>query len=164
MALLTAALLVATLGFGASAAVAAESVVGLWLATWTDDSGGPTEGSVVLQAWDVWHADRTETQNDSGPVIAGFVCQGVWKPLGNRTYFLAHPSFNYTGADGHLDTTSSVIYEKVTVSRDSKTFEGTGVIKVFTGIDPFDSSATLVGSLPIKITGKRVVGYAAISV
>jgi hypothetical protein len=158
LAAVTAVVLAATLGFGASRAFADEPIVGLWLATWTDHSGGPGEGTVVLTAWDVWHADRTEAQNDSGPVIIGFVCQGVWKPLGNRTYFLSHPSFNYLGADGHLDTTSSgVIYEKVTVSKDGKSFEGTGLIKSFTGTDPFDPAAKVIGYLPIKIKGKRVV-------
>jgi hypothetical protein len=158
MVTLTAAVLTAMLGFGASRAFADEPIVGLWLATWTDHSGGPSEGTVVLSAWDVWHADRTETQNDSGPVIIGFVCQGAWKPIGGRTYFLSHPTFSYTGADGHLDTTNSgVIYEKVTVSKDAKSYQGTGLIKIFTGIDPFDPAATVIGSLPIKITGKRVV-------
>jgi hypothetical protein len=158
MAALTAAVLAAILGFGASRACADEPIVGLWLATWTDHTGGPSEGTVVAKLWDVWHADRTETQNDNGPVIIGFVCQGAWKPLGNRTYFLSHPAFNYVGADGHLDTTSSgVIYEKVTVSKDGNSFEGTGLIKSFTGTDPFDPSATVIGSFPIKIKGKRVV-------
>jgi hypothetical protein len=158
IAVLTAAVAAAMLAMGASRALADEPIVGLWLATWTDNSGGPSQGNVILQAWDVWHADRTETQNDSGPVIAGFVCQGVWKPLGDRTYFLSHPSFNYTGADGHLDTSSvSVIYEKVTVSQDGKSFQGTGAIKVYSGTDPFDPSATVIFSEPIRITGKRVV-------
>jgi hypothetical protein len=159
--MLTAAILAAMLGLGASRALADEPIVGLWLATWTDHGGGPSEGTVVLKAWDVWHADRTETQNDSGPVTFGFVCQGAWTPLGNRTYFLSHPSFNYLGADGHLDTTSStVIYEKVTVSKDGNSFEGTGLIKSFTGTDPFDPSATVIGSFPIKVKGKRVVADA----
>ncbi len=153
----TMAVLAAMLGLGWSRALADEPIVGLWLATWTDNSNGPGKGTVILQAWDVWHADGTETQNDSGPVIIGFVCQGAWKPLGNRTYFLSHPSFNYLGADGHLDaTSSSVIYEKVTVSKDGNSFAGTGLIKVFTGTDPFAPSTTLIGSLPIKIAGKRV--------
>lgn len=146
------------LGFGAPNALASEPIVGLWLATWTDHSGGSNEGTVILTAWDVWHADRTETQNDSGPVIIGFVCQGAWVPLGKRTYFLSHPSFNYAGADGQLDTTSStVIYEKVRVDKDGNSYQGRGLIKVFTGIDPFDPSATLISTLPINITAKRVV-------
>ena len=156
---LIAAVWMAALGFGASSAFADEPIVGLWLATWTDASGGPSDGTVIANIWDVWHADRTETQNDNGPVIAGFVCQGAWQPLGKRTYFLSHPSFAYTGADGHLDTTfSSVIYEKVTVSKDRNSYQGTGLIESFSGIDPFDPSATaIVPPFPIKITAKRVV-------
>ena len=149
---------VAMLGFGTSSAFADEPIVGLWQATWTDDSNGPTEGQVVLNVWDVWQADRTETQNDSTPVIQGFVCQGAWTPLGKRTYFLSHPSYVYTGADGHLDETqSTVIYEKVTVSNEGNSFQGKGLIRGFSGIDPFDPSATVLYSFPIKITAKRVV-------
>ncbi len=158
VATLIAAVAVAMLGFRASSAFANEPIVGLWLATWTDNSGGPSEGEVVLNVWDVWHADRTETQNDTTTVINGFVCQGVWRPLGKRTYFLSHPSFNYLAPDGHLDqNNSTVIYEKVTVSKDGNSFQGTGLIKGYTGIDPFDPSATVTSSFPIKLTAKRVV-------
>ena len=102
--------------------------------------------------------NRTEVQNDSGPVIEGFVCAGAWVPLGQRTYFLSHPAFHYVGADGHLDTTfSTVAYERVTVSEDGNSFEGTGSLNQYTGIDPFDPSATGTFSLPIRITAKRVV-------
>src|SRR5215469_5685919 len=158
VATLIAAVVAAVLGLGASSAFALEPIVGLWLATWTNDSGGPNQGKVIAYVWDVWHADRTEIQNDSGPVIEGFVCTGAWVPLGNRTYFLSHPSFNYAGADGHLDTTgSSLAYEKVTVSKDGNSFEGIGSLNHYTGIDPFDPSATHTFSLPIRITAKRVV-------
>jgi hypothetical protein len=158
IAALTAAVAAVMLAMGASMALADEPIVGLWLATWIDDSAGPGRGNVVAKVWDVWHADHTETQNDSGPVVAGFVCQGAWKALGNRTYFLSHPSFNYLGPDGHLDATSvSVIYEKVTVSKDGNYFEGKGVARTVTGLDPFDPSATLIGSLPVRIKAKRVV-------
>jgi hypothetical protein len=162
IAVLTMAIAACVFGLGTASAFDKEPdkepIVGLWLATWTDDSGGASEGTVIVNAWDAWHADGTEAQNDNGPVIIGFVCQGAWKPVGKRTYFLSHPSFNYLGADGHLDTTSSsVIYERVTVSQDGKSFKGTGLIKVFTGIDPFDPSATALYSLPIKISAKRVV-------
>jgi hypothetical protein len=145
--------------FGAATnALALEPIVGLWQATWTDASGGANDGNVVANVWDVWHSDRTETQNDNGPVIAGFVCQGAWQLVGKRTYFLTHPSFNYTGADGHLDTTSvSVVYEKVTVSKDGNSFSGTGLIKGLSGLDPFDPSASVLFTLPIDITAKRVV-------
>ena len=156
---LAALALMLLLAFGAaSEASADEPIVGLWQATWTDASGGPTNGSVVANVWDVWHSDYTETQNDSGPVIAGFVCQGAWKSEGNRTYFLSHPSFNYVGAKGDLDTTSvSIVYERVTVSRDGNSFSGTGLIKGFSGIDPFDPTATVLYTFPIGITAKRVI-------
>jgi hypothetical protein len=151
---LATALALAALGFSASGAMAAEPIVGLWDATWKDASNG----SFVLKAWDVWHSDRTETQNDTGPVIIGFVCQGAWTKVGQRTYFLTHPSFNYTGADGQWDSTSvSVIYEKVTVSQDGNSFGGTGEIKVVSGIDPFDPAATVLFTEPITITAKRVI-------
>ena len=158
MVMLVAVAAAVMLGLRASSAFADEPIVGLWLATWTDDSGGPSEGTVVLSAWDVWHADRTEAQNDSGPVIIGFVCQGAWKPLGKRTYFLSHPTFDYLGANGHLDqNNSTVIYEKVTVSQNGNSYHGTGLIKGYTGIDPFDPSAMVTFSFPIKIKAKRVV-------
>jgi hypothetical protein len=114
---LTGAITLVILGPAALKALADEPIVGLWQETWTDASGGPGNGSVIANIWDVWHSDRTETQNDSGPVIAGFVCQGAWTKVGNRTYFLSHPAFSYTGPDGHLDTTNvSVDYVKLTVS------------------------------------------------
>ena len=141
------------LGAFTTRARADEPIVGLWQATWTD----ATTHATVLNLWDAWHSDHTETQNDSGPVIAGFVCQGAWIPLGQRTYGLTHPSFNYVGADGHLDTTSvTLIFEKVTVSQDGKTFAGSGIFKTLSGIDPFDPSATVLFSENINITGKRV--------
>ena len=69
------------LGATSTSVRADEPIVGLWQATWTD---AVTNG-VVLNVWDAWHSDHTETQNDSGPVIAGFVCQGAWTSLGQRT-------------------------------------------------------------------------------
>ena len=141
------------LGAMSTVARADEPIVGMWQATWTD----ATTHAVVLNLWDVWHSDHTETQNDSGPVITGFVCQGAWISLGQRTYGLTHPAFNYVGSDGHLDTTSvMLIFEKVTVSKDGKTFSGPGIIKVLSGIDPFDPSASLISSENININAKRV--------
>jgi len=130
-----------------------EPIVGLWQATWTDAS----THAVVLNLWDAWHSDHTESQNDSGPVVTGFVCQGEWALLGQRTYGLTHPAFNYVGANGQLDTTSvTLILEKVTVSKDGKTFAGSGIMKVLSGIDPFDPTATVLFSENINISAKRV--------
>jgi hypothetical protein len=51
----------------------------------------------------------------------------------------------------------TVIYEKVTVSKDGNSFSGTGAVKGYSGIDPFDPSATTLYTFPINITGKRVI-------
>ena len=151
---LATALALATFAFAAPSALADEPIVGLWDAVWRDANSG----GFVLKAWDVWHSDRTETQNDAGPVIAGFVCQGAWTKVGERTYFLAHPSFNYAGADGHWDFTSSaLIYEKVTVSQDGNSFSGTGEIRTYSLGDPFNPAATLLSTEPITITATRVI-------
>jgi hypothetical protein len=154
----TAGVLAAMIGFGASSALAHEPIVGLWYTIWINNGRAADKGAVILNAFDIWHADYTEAQADSGPVIAGFVCQGAWTSLGNHTYFLSHPNFNYVPPDGHLDTTTSAVtYLKVTLSKDGNSFHGNGVIKTYTGINPFDPSAAVTFALPIKITAKRVV-------
>jgi hypothetical protein len=134
-----------------------EPIVGLWQVTWTDAD----THEVVLKVWDVWHADRTETQNDTGPILIGNVCQGAWTKLGDRTYGLTHPAFNFLTApedqEGQPDPNSSaLILERVTVSKDGNSLQGTGIYKTIQGMDPLDPNATVLGSENLVITGKRV--------
>jgi hypothetical protein len=134
-----------------------EPIVGLWQVTWKD---ADTQ-EVILKLWDVWHADRTETQNDTTPILIGNVCQGAWIPLGNRTYGLTHPSFNFLSAaedqEGQPDPDSSaLILERVTVSSDGNSFQGPGIFKTIAGMDPLDPNAAVLSSEKITITGKRV--------
>jgi hypothetical protein len=140
----------------ASAARADEPIVGLWQVTWTDAD----THEVVSKVWDVWHADRTETQNDTGPILIGNVCQGAWTKLGERTYGLTHPAFNFLTAEdqeGQPDPNSSaLILERVTVSKDGNSLQGTGIYKTIQGMDPLDPNATVLGSENLIITGKRV--------
>jgi hypothetical protein len=42
--------------------------------------------------------------------------------------------------------------EKVTVSKDGKTFAGSGIIKVLSGIDPFDPTATVLSTENISVS------------
>ncbi len=150
---LIAAVALLMLGTASSRARAEEPIVGFWQATWIDASNN----TVFANVWDVWHSDHTETQNDSGPIINGFVCQGAWKSLGERTYGLTHPAFNYTAPNGTLDPTMSfLILEKVTVAKDGESFAGTGIFKTLSGIDPYDPHATLLSTLNLNITAKRV--------
>jgi hypothetical protein len=55
-----------------SRAWAHEPIVGFWQVTWTD----ATSGAVVLNVWDVWHSDHTETQDDTSPILFGNVWSG----------------------------------------------------------------------------------------
>jgi hypothetical protein len=144
-----------------STASAEEPIVGFWQATWKD----ATSGDVVNNVWDVWHNDRTETQDDTTNTILSNVCQGAWVKLGERTYGLSHPGFNFLTSppapedqEGNLDTSSSVlIFERVTVDKSGNTFSGTGIIKTIQGIDPYDPAAKVLGTENITITAKRVI-------
>ena len=140
----------------ANTARADEPIVGLWQVTWTDAD----THEVVAKVWDVWHADRTETQNDTGPILIGNVCQGAWEKLGDRTYGLTHPAFNFLTAEDHEGepdpNSSALILERVTVSKDGNSLQGTGFYKTIQGMDPLDPNATVLGSENLTITGKRV--------
>jgi hypothetical protein len=157
MATLTAAVLAAMLGLGASRALANEPIVGFWQVTFKD----ATTGDIVSYVWDAWHNDRTETQNDSDNTIAGNVCQGTWIPLGNRTFGLTHPSFAFAvepeDQEGHfIDAFSCNILERVTVDKSGNNYAGPGLIKCVAGINPLDPTAQVNFTQNITITGKRV--------
>jgi hypothetical protein len=157
---LAAALAILMLPVWSLRAFADEPIVGFWQVTWTD----ATSKQVVLNVWDVWHSDRTETQDDTTNTILSNVCQGAWVPLGNRTYGLTHPGFNFLTSppapedqEGNFDPTSSVlILERVTVDKNGNSFSGTGIIKTISGPNPYDPSATVLNSETITISAKRV--------
>ena len=149
--------IVIALALTATSAWANEPIVGFWQVTWKD----AVTQAVVLNVWDVWHADRTETQNDTTPILIGNVCQGAWIPLGKRTYGLTHPAFNFLSApedqEGQPDSSSSVlVLERVTVSKDGNSYQGPGILKTIAGMDPLDPNAAVLSSENIIITGKRV--------
>src|SRR5689334_22289264 len=88
----------AVLGLGAPSASAddgsrhrhsEEPIVGFWQVTFTDTDTKKVES----YAWDAWHGDRTEVDNDTAHILSGNVCQGAWVPLGHRTFGLNHPAF-----------------------------------------------------------------------
>jgi len=148
----------AVLGFGASSASAhderaeVEPIVGLWEIT-------VSYGSTVLDnVFTGWTSDGLEFDQDtSSPILTGYVCYGQWIKLGERTYGLTHPFFNYTPGVTIWDSTTAGIWDgtsgyfnyTVTVSKDGKTFTGkengkgpvagpdpyTGTGPTFTGVD-----------------------------
>ena len=152
------AITVLVLPVWSSIALADEPIVGFWQVTWTD----ATSRAIVLNVWDVWHSDHTETQDDTSPVLFGNVCQGAWVSLGRRTFGLTHPAFNFLTSpedqEGLVDRTSStLVLERVTVAQDGKTFEGTGIIKTIQGMNPLNPAARILGTPEtINIVGKRV--------
>ena len=165
VATLIAAVAVVLLGLGGSSAAddegehdrIKEPIVGLWLATFKD----ATDRHVVSYVWDVWHSDRTETENDSANTISGNVCQGAWVPLGKRTYGLTHPAFAFAvepeDQEGQfIDTFSCNILERVTVDKSGKNYAGPGLIKCVAGIDPLDPTAHVNSTENITIRAKRV--------
>jgi hypothetical protein len=140
-----------------------EPIVGFWQVTFTDTA----TKKVTSYVWDTWHSDRTETQNDSGNILSGNVCQGAWLPLGHRSYGLSHPAFIFADPthpefgwtednEGQFVDNSCVIFERVTVDKSGNNYAGPGAIKCVAGVDPFDPAATVIATEDLTITGKRV--------
>ena len=154
VALSAAALLM--LGFAASNATAGgndmEPIVGLWQIT-VKDPGGNFLDSV----FSVWTNDGTESDQDLGPILLGYVCYGTWIKLGERQYGLTHPYFEFDQTTGHSIGTSAYFNYTVTVSRDGKTFSGkqNGAVGV-PGLNPYTGGGTLYSGLTISATKVQV--------
>jgi len=56
---------------------AAERIVGTWHVRYTADGAS----SPYAQAFIQWHADRTEWENITMPVLGGNICMGSWKSV-----------------------------------------------------------------------------------
>ena len=163
VAALTAVVALGLLGLGVSRALADEPIVGYWQVTFTD----PATKKVTSHAWDAWHSDRTETQNDTGNILGGNVCQGAWVPLGNRTYGLSHPYFLFADPthpevgwtednEGQFAGYSCVELERVTVDKSGTNYAGPVLFKCVLGADPFDPTASVVFTGEATINAKRV--------
>jgi hypothetical protein len=72
------------------------TAVGLWNIQILSD------GQVIDSGFDAWHADGTETLNDTTPPAAGAVCLGIWSKVGPLTYQLKHPSWLFDDANVNL--------------------------------------------------------------
>jgi hypothetical protein len=118
------------------------TIAGLWKVDFLID------GQVVDQGFDAWHADGTETLNDSVSPAVGNVCLGVWEQTGRRTYELKHPSWNYDGNGVAIGIV--IIHELITLDRSGNGYRG----KV--NVEVLDLDENTLASVAGEITGKRI--------
>ena len=144
---------------GASSEVLAdEPIVGLWQTT-LSDAGGITD-----RVFEAFHSDNTEIENDTSPILAENVCPGTWVSLGDHTYGLTHPFFNFYGGqpgttelnEGQPDGTSGLLLFKVTVDKNRDSFGGKWIFETCPTQDPFDSSHPCSLTDSGTLTAKRV--------
>jgi hypothetical protein len=102
----------------------ANSIVGLWLTTFT------SQGQIVDQGFDMWTSDGLEVLNDTPPPATGNVCLGTWVRVSPNTYLLKHPSWTFDEA-GNLNGTA-IIRETITVDPAGNTYKGTFTVDVMT--------------------------------
>jgi hypothetical protein len=145
-----------------------ETIVGGWEMTLS--LGGTIVDHIFMQ----FHSDGTEIENDTGDVLSGNVCLGVWEKLSDWTYGVTHPSFNYYGYDTHPggvlfenpvtppntglagqpDGTLSVLFFKLTVSKDGKTLSGKVNGELCSPLDFLE--ATCTAPVTLDVSGKRI--------
>jgi hypothetical protein len=101
------------------------SIVGLWAVTYT------ANGGVFNQTFDTWHADGTEFENAYLPVLAGNICEGVWKCTGRDTVRLHHVGWTYDAVNGGPANGTFTIDQTNTVAWNGKTYTGTFTFKTY---------------------------------
>jgi hypothetical protein len=135
----------------------AAAIVGMWHVTFTAKGNevGPPDGAPIDNALVTWHADGTETMNSGRPAQDGQICMGVWQRTGPLAYTLNH--FAWAGNDtanapygiGNPSGPTR-FYEKVTLSADGKTYNGT-----FT-LDAYDINGTVAAHIVGTVHGTRI--------
>ena len=105
-------------------AAADPSVAGLWNVQFLAD------GQVVDAGFDAWHADGTETLNDTTPPASGAVCLGIWTKVGPLTYQLKHPSWIFDDANVNLIGVA-MIRETIVLDQGGNSYTGKLTVDVF---------------------------------
>jgi hypothetical protein len=69
-----------------------DGIVGFWRVTWVSKgTSGVRDGTVLSEAFQQWHSDRTEIHYDAIATAAqGNVCLGIWNKTGKSHYTLNH--------------------------------------------------------------------------
>lgn len=98
------------------------SIVGTWQVSYT------VEGAPFADALIQWHADGTEWENINLPVLAGNICMGSWKQVGERRFFRNHIGWLYANGSlaGYFTETETDV-----VSADGSSYSGTNDQKIY---------------------------------
>ena len=91
------------------------AIVGLWRAQYS--------GDLVYESFDQWHSDGQEFEVAN---IFGISCQGTWEGKGNNVH-LFHTGWNYDASGTLLGSFNE--RQKLTVSLDGKSYDGTWILK-----------------------------------
>jgi hypothetical protein len=160
------------------------AVLGRPTKTFADESRDPivggweltlsTGGSITDYIFEQFHSDGTEIEDDITDVLSGNVCMGVWEKLHDGTYGVTHPSFNFYGYDihpggvlfqnpanppamglaGQPDGTLTVLFFRLTVSKNGQTLSGKVNVESCNSLD--FSTATCSAPFTFDVSGKRI--------
>jgi hypothetical protein len=133
-------------GEGLPGGVSYDSIVGLWLTTYT--AGNSPFGETLKQ----WHSAGTEFENVAHNPEIGNICFGVWKQVGVRKVRLHHVGWLFSD-DGTL-TGSFTIDETDTLASNGMTYKGTFEFKTY------DTNGKFTGT---EVTGRIVASRITVS-
>lgn len=111
-------------------------IVGLWHVIYTTSAG-----ALFNNTFDTWHSDGTEFENAFLPIVAGNICEGVWKETGKNSVKLYHVGWVYgfpgVAAPDPNDPASYyfVLTETITVSKDGNSYNGNFTFRLYKVID-----------------------------
>lgn len=119
-------------------------IVGLWHVVHTD-----SDGNLLFEGFDAWHADGNELEMANGPPAGGNVCVGQWTQHGKSIQLLTHVTWLYDLNNNFQGTFNMTQTNKVTGNGNNYT--GTLDLKVY------DPNGNLVGEVTGTTTAERLV-------
>jgi hypothetical protein len=137
-----------------------EPIFGLWQITASFAGGG------VDHVISGWTRDGLEFDQDIAPILTGYVCYGTYVKLGEKTYGLTHPFFNFQdvnsngegseATEGQWDGTSGFFNYTVTVWNHGTRFTGNENLTIVEGANPYDPSATVLFTTTATLSATKV--------
>lgn len=125
-------------------------IVGFWSVKFVAfGTTGIPDGTVIDDAYVVWHSDGTEIMNSARPPLTSSFCMGVWKQTSQRRFKLNHFAKSWDPS-GTTFVGPANIREEVVLDRDGDSYRGT-----FT-IDQYDTNGNVLAHLAGKVIGTRI--------